>query len=311
MNTTIDSFHIFLIEKINSYNNFLIYGYGELGKALYRHCSYITKNIKVIDKNVKDDLINIDTIENINNLDNNVLIINTVLNQIESLNIHVNLKSKFPNNEIIDCRMFKIQNSNTNLFLSIETQGYLYDIGWIESYKEKKSCDRYGNPLPWVTYPFIDFIEPRLNNQMDIFEFGAGHSSIWYSNKVNNVYSVEHDKNWFEIIRNSNINNLNVYYQNLEYDGKYCRYIETINKKFDLIIVDGRDRVNCIKQSVKYLKPNGVIILDDSEREQYKEGVLNLLNSNFKKIDFWGIAPGIFFKKCTSIFYKTNNCLGI
>lgn len=33
--------------------------------------------------------------------------------------------------------MFKIQNSNTNLFLSIETQGYLYDIGWIESYKEK------------------------------------------------------------------------------------------------------------------------------------------------------------------------------
>lgn len=58
-----------------------------LGKALYRHCSYITKNIKVIDKNVKDDLINIDTIENINNLDNNVLIINTVLNQIESLNI--------------------------------------------------------------------------------------------------------------------------------------------------------------------------------------------------------------------------------
>lgn len=311
MKSGIGSFHKFLIERINLYNNFLIYGYGELGKELYKYCSSITKNITVIDKNVKDDMIIIQTIEDIEHIDKDVLIINTVLNQAESLKIHINLKSKFPNNEILDCRMFEIKDVHENVFLSMKKKGYLFDIGWVESYKQKKSCDKYGNPLPWVSYPFIDFVETRLNNQMDIFEFGAGYSSIWYANKVNSVYSIEHDKNWFEIIKNNHIGNLNIYYQNLEYDGKYCRYIENINKKFDLIIVDGRDRVNCITQSVKYLKSNGVIILDDSEREQYKEGVLNLLNSNFKIIDFWGISPGTFFKKCTSIFYKENNCLRI
>ena len=31
----------------------------------------------------------------------------------------------------------------------------------------------------------------------------------------------------------------------------------------------------------------------------------------YNELDFWGIAPGIFYNKCTSIFYKDNNCLGI
>jgi hypothetical protein len=51
--------------------------------------------------------------------------------------------------------------------------------------------------------------------------------------------------------------------------------------------------------------------LDDSERKEYKKGIEYLQQSGYRKIDFWGIAPGIFFNKCTSIFYRDKNCLGI
>ncbi|CCQ59484.1 hypothetical protein CWATWH0005_2195 [Crocosphaera watsonii WH 0005] len=31
-----------------------------------------------------------------------------------------------------------------------------------------------------------------------MFEYGAGFSTLWWQNKVNRVYSVEHDQAWCE-----------------------------------------------------------------------------------------------------------------
>ena len=81
--------------------------------------------------------------------------------------------------------------------------------------------------------------------------------------------------------------------------------------KFDIIIVDGRDRVNCVKNSIDKLKENGIIILDDSERKEYNEAKEFLFYKGYKKIEFWGIAPGVFYNKCTTVFYKEHNCFGI
>lgn len=195
--------------------------------------------------------------------------------------------------------------------VSMNSSGYLVDIGWIKSFNNQLPMDKDNHPLPWVTYGFIDFISNRLDKNMDIFEYGSGNSTLWYGEKVKSVTSVEHDKNWFEKIHKNMSNNINLNYQELVYDGEYSRFANNLNKKFDIIIVDGRDRVNCIKHSLSSIKENGIIILDDSERGQYKEGMNFLLNNNFKKIDFWGISPGLFYKKNTTIFYKINNCIGI
>ena len=66
-----------------------------------------------------------------------------------------------------------------------------------------------------------------------------------------------------------------------------------------------------LKKSVNLLSSSGVIVLDDSEREEYKDGVNYLLQNKFKRLDFWGIAPTVLFKKCTSLFYLSQNCLGV
>lgn len=81
--------------------------------------------------------------------------------------------------------------------------------------------------------------------------------------------------------------------------------------KFDIIIIDGLHRVECCKKALNHLKSSSVIILDDSEREEYREGIDFLMRKGMRKIDFSGIAPGILFNKCTTIFYKTKNCMDI
>ena len=73
----------------------------------------------------------------------------------------------------------------------------LRDDGWFESFNTKRSIDKEGNPIPWCTYPFIKFIEPKLNKDFSVFEYGSGNSTIWYAQRVKEIISVENDEDWF------------------------------------------------------------------------------------------------------------------
>ena len=106
-------------------------------------------------------------------------------------------------------------------------------------------------------------------------------------------------------------NNANVIYKELIYDGEYSQSVFDENKKYNIIIVDGRDRTNCVKNAMKALTDDGIIIYDNSHLPQYQSSIENLSNNNFKKIDFIGFTPVIAHENTTTIFYRNNNCLGI
>lgn len=195
--------------------------------------------------------------------------------------------------------------------LSFNHKGYLNDIGWFNAFNSKSPVDGSGNPIPWVTYSFIDFIKERLQKQHTVFEFGSGNSTFFYGKYAGKVVSVEHDKDWYNKIVASKPENSEMIFCELVRDGEYCRVPLTLKDKFDIIIVDGRDRVNCCKQAVEALSDKGVVVLDDSERNDYIEGVDFLVKKGFKQMAFTGISPGLFYRKATSVFYKADNCLDI
>lgn len=195
--------------------------------------------------------------------------------------------------------------------LSQAYSGYLVESGWIKSFEQKSPVDKDGNPLPWITLPCIDFLAGRINKNITIFEFGSGNSTLYFAQHVHKVMSVEHDNDWHQKISLHAPSNVEVFLCPLVYDADYCRFANTLIDKFELIVVDGRDRVNCVKHSVDALSEDGCIILDDSERPQYQEAHEFLQKHHFRQIDFWGMAPGLSYKKCTTIFYKTSNFLNI
>ena len=199
----------------------------------------------------------------------------------------------------------------TKRVLNFMFSEYLYNEGWFISFRKKQSLNLEGNPIPWWTYSFNDFIRDRLKKDIDVFEFGSGSSSIYLADKVNSITSVEHDKSWYEHVKSKMPSNIKLIFKDLEYGGEYSKSILKEDRLFDIAIVDGRDRVNCCINSVSKLKKSGVLIFDDAHRPEYQESYDYMINQGFKRIDFTGVAAGFFFKKSTSLFYKDGNCLGV
>lgn len=197
------------------------------------------------------------------------------------------------------------------LLLNNFFEGYLYETGWSRSVIEGKPVDKEGNALPWISIPTIELLKEKDLSQLFVFEYGAGNSTIWFSKRVNKIVSIEHDKEWFEFVQKMiDANNSKVYFKELSYGGDYSRSILDYND-VDIALVDGRDRVNCAKNALTQLSEKGVIILDDAQRENYKEAKEYILSKGFKTLNLVGMNVGRAMKKVTTIFYRENNCLGI
>lgn len=200
-----------------------------------------------------------------------------------------------------------------NLFslYSLRKWGYLKEVGWFESFRLGIPIDGNGNPIPWMTYCSISFLDKRINSDMSVFEYSCGNSTLWWAKRVQKLISCEHDKVWHERMKQLIPANVELYQIDLEYGGAYCHKISEYSQAFDIIVIDGRDRNNCAKNCLHALKKNGVIIWDNSDRECYREGYDYLLQHGYKRIDLEGMGPVNEIAWCTSIFYREGNCLNI
>ena len=195
--------------------------------------------------------------------------------------------------------------------LQLMLNGGILEDGWFRSFNTKQSVDKNGNPIPWYSYSSIKFIKQRLKNSFDVFEFGSGNSTLWYAEKVKSITAVEHDKNWFENVSKRLPSNAEIIHRSLDDNGEYAKEVLNNNIFFDIIVIDGRDRNNCVKHSLSKLKNNGVIIFDNTQREKYTLSIEFLISNGFKRIDFTGMLPIVSHNNTTTIFYRKNNCFDI
>jgi len=201
--------------------------------------------------------------------------------------------------------------SQLNALISLKHSGYFNDIGWFEAFKSKSPVDKNNTPIPWFTYSCNQFILDRLKKEMTVAEFGSGNSTLFFAEKVKEVYSIEHNRDWFNNLNSKKLSNVKLLFTESDSEADYVTSFLSLDKTIDLIVVDGIHRNKCIEVAIPKLSGNGTLILDDSERNEYQYGIDLLLKNKFKRIDFHGIAPGLLYSKCTTIFYKINNCLGI
>lgn len=190
-------------------------------------------------------------------------------------------------------------------------ESYLHLSGWVRSLQENKPVDAHGNPVPWMNFSLIELLDRSLSRDLTLFEFGSGYSTIFFTNRVKHVTSVETDKLWFDYITSTAGANLNVKLGRVDIDGAYCRLVRSPDTTYDVIVVDGRDRVNCMKQSLHALSDRGVIVLDDSQRSRYREGIRYLEENGFGHLHIGGLSPTEFDVDRATIFYRAGNCLGI
>jgi predicted O-methyltransferase YrrM len=137
-----------------------------------------------------------------------------------------------------------------------------YIIARIRNYLYFKN----NQDLPWMTKEANKFLINNLSYDMTVLEFGSGRSTQFYAKRVKKVYSREHHKEWFEIVTNQIKNFANIDYKFYDNLGKYANTDDIEDNSLDLVIVDGRNRVNCLLNSISKLKMGGVLVLDNAER---------------------------------------------
>jgi hypothetical protein len=162
--------------------------------------------------------------------------------------------------------------------------------------------DANGTPLPWYTYPAIEYIRQLDFSDKSIFEFGAGNSSLFWSGLARNIVSVEDNRAWFEKVSSQTTANLEVRFA--EGVEAYVGEIHRDERNYDVIIVDGSHRARCAEVAFARLAPGGLIILDNSDC--YPKTSAFLRRQELLEVDMTGFGPINGYAWTTSFFFHRD-----
>ena len=180
--------------------------------------------------------------------------------------------------------------------------------------------------LPWLPFSAIEKLESHLTASSRVFVYGAGGSTIFFSSRVAELVSVEHDRNWYVATQKAmeprakrkgfQWTGLFVEPRKLSSEALFAApedphgyssssgafkqhcfrdYVSTINAYadayFDVILIDGRSRPSCFLHAMSKVRPGGVIVLDNAERPSYGAVEQLAQGSGFQVSEVWGPGP--------------------
>ena len=214
---------------------------------------------------------------------------------------------------------------------------------YYQPWKESQDNEYMNGPIrdrvPWITFEARDFIEARLKPEMKVFEYGTGGSTLFFADRVRSVVSVENDATWAASLQQilSDENNSNVELRLAEgsplADNEMARpedpdfshsgsrhynrfdfspYVSVIDEypdaTFDLVLVDGRARAACLHRAAPKVRPGGMLILDNSDRQYYTKNLGHEL-AEWERYQFYGPIPYLEnFIETTVWIHPGDNC---
>ncbi len=167
------------------------------------------------------------------------------------------------------------------------------------------ACTATGAPIPWYTYPAIDFLAQRSFEGRHILEFGGGQSTMWWSQRARSVLTFEEDADWYERLRLRVGGNVRLHHVPVDHLTRSVVPVKNVLdgqpiRAFDVIVVDGHLRREVTALAYHYLAPEGALILDNSEGYGFFD---EIKGRDCRRIDFFGFAPGVSLRHCTSIVF--------
>ena len=149
------------------------------------------------------------------------------------------------------------------------------------------------DPKPYMDDNDISLFEgylPTLKKDCQILEWGAGGSTIYFTKILNSFIdftweAIEHDVVWYVDLLKMNLENvrLHLFDEDVQrYDDRralvgkpmteYIKFPARLAKKYYCIFIDVTKRVSCLCESLNLLKKDGIILVHDAQRPEYKEG---------------------------------------
>jgi hypothetical protein len=172
---------------------------------------------------------------------------------------------------------------------------------WLKSMTMRRKPLSYA--MPWLTFDAIRAIEERLQPGQRVFEYGSGHSTVYWSKKGVELFSVEDDAAWFAMVKDKLAGNAACH---LYFDQGKEDYVGRIDKcpgTFDMVLVDGSYRKYCMLAAMPRLKPGGLLVVDNTDWHWFQK-VFPRMPSDWKVRHHPGCAPFIGHMSQTTIWVK-------
>ena len=183
--------------------------------------------------------------------------------------------------------------------------GYLKKVGWLDSFHIKQPIDAKHQPIPWYTYPAIEYLKQLDFSDKKVFEYGSGNSTLFWSQICQKVISIEDNPEWHEKVLKS-ISSQHTSQAQLQLITDELSYVHALESYPDMgvIIIDGSYRFQCAKVAIKKLKLGGLIILDNSD--WYVKTAETLRDADLIQVDMTGLGPINSYVWTTSFFFHRN-----
>lgn len=176
----------------------------------------------------------------------------------------------------------------------------------------------------WLTFPAQRWLVSILTTTMRVFEYGSGGSTILFARRVAEVVSIEHDETWYANVKTALIAGQHAncttmllppervslgsetIYRSDQWPGwsfeKYVRAIDAYpDKTFDLVLVDGRARLACVRHALPKIRPGGYLVVDNTDRSEMQP-IFGWL-ATFPRQDFTGFFPYTLDPGQTSVWH--------
>lgn len=152
-------------------------------------------------------------------------------------------------------------------------------------------ADMISLDLAWWSYAAIDAVADHLearSGQARVFEYGSGASTAWLGRRAASVHSVEHDAGFHALLDGllPPLPHVTVRlveavpspsprtpsqrrgHTGLDFTD-YVTAIDDVDGPFDVVVVDGRARVACVRRALPRLATGGLLVLDNANRAEY------------------------------------------
>ncbi len=177
---------------------------------------------------------------------------------------------------------------------------------------------------PWWSYKAADAVEVWAANKerpLRAFEWGAGASSMWLADRVDELHSVEHHTGFASTVQAMAPDHMTLHvveptergpnpyapskkrgHEDLDFE-EYVRTIDVVGGMFDMIVIDGRARATCFRHALPHLAPGGIIIFDNSSRSEYRAA---MATADVVVEDYKGLTPAHPFLTTTSLVRSSS-----
>lgn len=144
---------------------------------------------------------------------------------------------------------------------------------------------------PWIPFEAAAAIHSAALPSWRVWEVGSGFSTLWLSDRVDHVVSIEASKEWYQLLK-TRIDQECIENVDLRYEWRgdlMSSFPELEDETLDLLFVDGGPRGDCLINGLRKVRPGGYIYLDNWDNDA-----------------FWRITDREFLRERAGLFQSTR-----